>query len=130
MLAGTDRAYDVGDFVAFGSVAADTALASGLIASVTGSSVGLDLSQYNWFAVTLSGNLSLVLANPTVGEGFDVALIQDSAGSRTVTWWAGIKWPGGAAPTLTTAAGAIDVFQFRCVAAGSYYGFIKGQALA
>ena len=36
-------------------------------------------------------------------------LIQDGAGSHTVTWPASVKWPGGTAPTLTTAAGGTDI---------------------
>lgn len=31
-----------------------------------------------------------------------IKLIQDSVGSRTATWPATVKWPGGSAPTLTT----------------------------
>jgi len=36
-------------------------------------------------------------------------LIQGGSGSQTVTWPATVKWPGGTAPTLSTAAGAIDL---------------------
>ena len=39
-------------------------------------------------------------------------LVQDGTGSRTATWPATVKWPGGTAPTLTTAANAIDIIGF------------------
>ena len=39
-------------------------------------------------------------------------LIQDATGSRTVTWPATCKWVGGTAPTLSTAANAVDVISF------------------
>lgn len=37
-----------------------------------------------------------------------LTLIQDATGGRTVTWPATVKWPGGAAPALSTAANARD----------------------
>lgn len=35
---------------------------------------------------------------------YTILLTQDSVGSRTATWPASVKWPGGTAPTLTTTA--------------------------
>ena len=53
-------------------------------------------------------------------DGFFVLkLTQDGVGSRTVTWPASVKWPGGTAPTLSTAAGATDIVRFEKV--GTYY---------
>lgn len=39
-------------------------------------------------------------------------LVQDGTGSRLATWPATVKWPGGVAPTLTTAADSIDIIAF------------------
>jgi hypothetical protein len=39
-------------------------------------------------------------------------VIQDATGSRAVTWPASVKWPSGTAPTLSTAANAIDIVTF------------------
>ena len=39
-------------------------------------------------------------------------LIQDGTGGRTATWPATVKWVGGSAPTLSTAAGAVDIVSF------------------
>ena len=41
-----------------------------------------------------------------------LVLIQDGVGSRTVTWPAIVKWPGGTAPTLSTGANAVDIIKF------------------
>ena len=92
-----------------------------------GSTVTFDLSVTNWHQVTLGGNRTLALSNGTTGQQFTIVLIQDGTGSRTVTWFSGIKWPGGSAPTLTTTASKADVFTFKQTGAGAYYGFVAGQ---
>lgn len=38
-----------------------------------------------------------------------LVLKQDGVGSRTATWPATVMWPGGTAPTLTTAAAGVDI---------------------
>ena len=65
--------------------------------------------------VTLGGNRALTLSNLPSGKVVYLTLeiIQDGTGSRTVTSWPTIKWIGGAAPTLSTTAGAIDLITFR-----------------
>ena len=55
-----------------------------------------------------------------VGQLFALKLKQDGTGSRAVTWFSTIKWPGGTIPTLTTTAGHSDWFCFICTdASGS-----------
>ena len=39
-------------------------------------------------------------------------LKQDGVGSRTATWPGTVDWPGAVAPTLTTAAAAVDIVTF------------------
>jgi hypothetical protein len=103
----------------------------GLITTDTdGSTVTFDLSVSDWHQLTLGGNRTLALANATTGQQFTLILIQDGTGSRTVTWFSTIKWPGGTAPTLTTTAGGIDVFTFKCYGSATFYGFTPGQAMA
>ena len=64
-------------------------------------------------------------------QQFTLIIIQGGSGSYTVTFSGmTIKWPGGAAPTLTTAVGGIDVLTFKQISAGNYYGFVAGAALA
>lgn len=77
----------------------------------------------------LGGNRTLAVVNDQVGQQFTIALTQDGTGSRTVTWWSGIRWPGGTTPTLTTTASKIDVFTFKKIGSGSYLGFPAGLNL-
>lgn len=39
-------------------------------------------------------------------------VVQDGNGNRTATWPATVKWPGGTAPTLSSAPNAIDIVSF------------------
>lgn len=100
-----------------------------LVTATDGSTVTFDLSSGNIQSVTLGGNRTLALSNGTVGQCFILRLIQDGTGSRTVTWFSTIKWPGGSAPTLTTTASKIDVFGFITTSSGNYDAFIIGQNL-
>jgi hypothetical protein len=77
--------------------------------------VTLDLSlktKGNIRSITLGANRTLAISNPTAGQAFAVILKQDGTGSRTVTWWANILWPGATIPTLTTTANRYDMFTF------------------
>lgn len=62
------------------------------------------------------GATGRTLANPTnvrVGQRGRVYLIEDSTGSRTITTWGtSYKFSGSTKPTLTTAANAIDFFDY------------------
>jgi hypothetical protein len=100
-----------------------------LVTVAYASSLVLDLSQSNWFQITLAGNPTLSIINSQVGQQFVLRLIQDGSGSRTVTWFGVLKWPSATPPTLTATAGGIDVFTFKCTAANAYDGFVAGQAM-
>lgn len=65
-------------------------------------------------SVTLGGNRTITApSNIASGQRYTLRVVQDGTGSRTLTWDAAFKWIGGP-PTLSTAAGAIDVFDFYC----------------
>lgn len=106
-----------------------TAHKQNLVTSADGATVTFDLDTSNVFTVTLGGNRTLALSNATTGQAFVVRLVQDGTGSRTVSWFSTIKWPGGTAPTLSTTGGRVDVFGFICTSSGQYDGFIVGQDL-
>lgn len=78
------------------------------------SSTALTLSWNNAPSqkVTLTGNCTFTFSNPIAGESYIIKLVQDGTGSRTVTWPAAVKWPGGVAPTLSTAAASVDLVSF------------------
>jgi len=88
----------------------------------------LDLAVSNEQRITMpAGNITIALSNDTNTKRFIISITQDATGGRTVTWFAGISWAGGAVPTLTTAASKRDVFGFIRTGAGTYDGFIVGN---
>jgi len=94
-----------------------------------GATVTFDLNESNLHEVTLGGDRTLAISNETVGQRFIVKLIQDGTGSRTVTWFSTIKWPGGLVPTLTETGGKADYFSFVVTGTDTYDGFVIGYNL-
>ena len=99
----------------------------GIVTATDGATVTFNCSLGNLQQVTLGGNRTLALSNVGVGQVFMLRLTQDATGTRVPTWFSTIKWAGGSAPTLTTAANKTDIFGFICTSAGNYDGFIVGQ---
>lgn len=97
-------------------------------ASITGATT-LDLSTTNIYNATLTGNTTLTFSNPPAsGTLYSLMIIakQDATGSRIITWPASVKWPNASAPTLSTAANAVDVLNFFTVDGGTtYYGALS-----
>ena len=91
----------------------------------------LDLSDSSRHVITMpAGNITIALSSPTITQPFVVEIVQDSGGSRTVTWFTTIKWIGGAAPTLSTGASKKDTFGFICTSSGNYDGYVLGQGIS
>jgi hypothetical protein len=72
-----------------------------------------DFALNNNFTITLNvAGASRTIANPTnlvAGQSGSLFVIQDSSGSRTITWGSSWDWAGGGtAPTLSTGANAVD----------------------
>ena len=73
----------------------------------------IDWGVGNKFNFTFGAfNETFTFTAPTKPGNFLLKMIQDGVGSRTATWPATVKWPGGTAPTLTTAASSIDIVSF------------------
>ncbi|MBC3906204.1 hypothetical protein [Undibacterium umbellatum] len=65
------------------------------------SGTSIDLEAGELFTKTISSATTLSLAN-VPGSGVAAFMLDlTNGGSATITWWSGIKWPGGTAPTLT-----------------------------
>jgi hypothetical protein len=74
-----------------------------------GATITPDFDANQNFSVTLGGNRTL--ANPSnidAGQTGSIFVVQDGTGSRTLSFGAYWKFPGGIAPTLSTAAAAVD----------------------
>lgn len=94
------------------------------------SSGAFDCDTYSWFRRTLNGtNSTLSVTNDDVDQCFVVEITSD--GSSTYTWWSGIKWEDGTAPTGSGASsGDVMVYGFKVVSAGNYLGLILGEYLS
>jgi hypothetical protein len=74
-----------------------------------GATITPDFDANQNFSVTLGGNRTL--ANPSnidAGQTGSIFVVQDGTGSRTLSFGSYWKFAGGTAPTLSTAAGAVD----------------------
>jgi hypothetical protein len=76
--------------------------------------------------LTLTGNCTFTFPTATAGKSFTMFLKQDATGSRTVTWPASVKWPGGTAPTITATASKADKYVFTADGS-SWVGSNAGQ---
>ena len=63
----------------------------------------IDLSLANYYSKTISGSTTLTVSNvPASGTSASFILDLTDGGSATITWWSGVKWVSGTAPTLTS----------------------------
>lgn len=63
----------------------------------------LSLANGTFQSVTLNGNCTFTMPTATNGKSFILIVTQDATGGRTATFTS-VKWPSGAAPTITTTA--------------------------
>ena len=83
------------------------------------------LGQVATFTFTGTNRAVGAPTNLVNGGFYGLAVIQ-STGNNTLTWNAVFKFPGGTAPTLSTAAGAQDYFVFRSDGTNMY---LQGSSL-
>lgn len=78
--------------------------------------------------VTLGGNRTMnAPTNINEYAAYVLRVVQDATGSRTLAWNSAYKFAGGTAPTLSTAANAVDVFTF--IGGASNVLYCVGQAM-
>lgn len=121
---GTTKAITVANFLA-GVLAGSggvpsAAIAPQVVALTDGASISVNAALGNDFSVTIAGNRTMAApSNPVNGECITFVVAQDSTGSRTLTWTSGAggySFGAGSAPTLSTAAHAVDLVAFRYAA--------------
>jgi hypothetical protein len=65
--------------------------------------------------VTLTGDITTqTLTNVMAGKAGTIAFIQDGSGNHTTVWNSIFKFAGGAQPTLTITAAAVDILTYSC----------------
>jgi len=80
-------------------------------------SVAVNMALGNNFALTLAGNRTLEApTNVTPGQTGHIYLVQDGTGSRTLSFATAYTFVSGTAPTLSTAANAVDLLVYNAQA--------------
>lgn len=111
-----------------------TEIWAGQVGSALGTVVYCQFGS-KWVGVLAAGANALTFSGLNgYGRDLDLLLTQPaSGGPSTVTWPSNVKWPGGTAPTLSTAANATDwvrlVFMPQSVA-GVSGGYFVGHLVA
>ena len=81
-----------------------------VVATQAASAITVNCALSNVFTTTLTANITtLTFSNSNDGQTINWFITQDATGSRTMTWGASVKWPGGTAGVLSTAANAVDL---------------------
>tara|TARA_R100001129_G_scaffold17814_1_gene11445 strand:- start:2822 stop:3907 length:1086 start_codon:yes stop_codon:yes gene_type:complete len=92
-----------------GGLALSGKVGAAITAASDGSTITLDLGANTHQSVTLGGNRTFAApSNQTVGQSGSIFITQDGTGSRTASFNSAFKFVGGTAPTLSTAASAVD----------------------
>lgn len=73
------------------------------------SALDIDCSAGNYFTKTINGASTFTVSNVPASRTFSFTL-ELTHTSGAVTWFSGVEWPGGTAPTLTT--GKTHLFMF------------------
>lgn len=101
------------------------------LAGSGGLSVDCDLGDY--FTLGLSGNVTgwTFLNLPAAGKALSlvVRITQDST-ARTVAWPASFKWSNGAAPSVSSAPGAVDMLAITSFDQGTTWNATLAKAFA
>ena len=92
------------------------AASRGLFTLTDATTIAVDMGAYDNFVVTLGGNRTMGLpTNMTDGQtGSFIILQPGTGGPYTLAYNAAFKFPGGSAPTLSTAANARDRLYYTC----------------
>jgi hypothetical protein len=120
---GTDvQAYDA-DTAKTDVTQTYTAGQRGEITTLTdAATIAVDFADSNNFSVTLGGGRTL--GNPTnqvAGQSGSLFVVQDGTGSRTLAYSSDWEFAGGTAPTLSTAASAVDRIDYIVRASGNIH---------
>jgi len=83
------------------------------IALAVGGTTNIDFSLGEFVVCTFgAGNCTITFSNIPSGKRVSISIVQDSVGSRTLTWPATAKFAAATAPTLSTGASKRDVINF------------------
>jgi hypothetical protein len=71
--------------------------------------LAIDWTKKNKQSITLSSTGTVTFTDPSGPTSLLLKVIQDSTGSRVITWPSSVKWVQGVVPTLSTGGNSIDI---------------------
>lgn len=92
-----------------------------LTATTANGATTIPLATSNRHVLTLTASATLSLTGDADGDSWTL-FVRGQASGYTLTWWSGIKWTGGAAPTIPTTSGRVMPISFTRLASGEYLG--------
>lgn len=96
------------------------------IGNITGATtIDFDV-RGNYISATLTGNVTFTFSNLRVGTTYVLLLSQDGTGGHTITWPAGLRWPGGVTPTFNTTASRVSMVTVTPVSGSIALGSLAG----
>lgn len=112
--------YTVGDLLKTGDKVSGTVVFDEVDDGDSGTADTIDWTLSPKHKSKLTDNVTFTFTEPKGAANLVIKLVQDSTGSRIVTWPSDVNWPGGTAPTLSTAADSEDVISFYYDGAAFY----------
>ena len=106
------------------SFGADSRCAAAVSTLSDGSTITVDLDSGIHHTVTLGGNRTFGDPSSTsnaIGQSGSIFIVQDGTGGRTAAFHSDYKFAGGTAPTLSTAANAVDGLDYVVRAADNVH---------
>ena len=101
---------------ASGGVSLTGGAAANITALTSATTITIDMATACHHSVTLAHNATFAApSNQAIGQSGSIIITQDSSGSRSGTFNTAFKFVGGSAPTLSTAAGAVDRIDYLIV---------------
>lgn len=97
---------------------------------IASGSVAWDAAAAPVAVLTLTEDVTAIaLTGAQPGCSYELTVIQDATGGRTVTWPSAWRWPGGSAPDVSADAGAEDLLMLS-VRSGGVIRAVVAQAFA
>ena len=109
-----------------GPLVIDDSVGATITAATSATTITLDFGASVHHSVTLAHNTTFAdPSNEVAGQSGSIIITQDGTGSRTAAFNSAFKFVGGTAPTLSTAANAVDRVDYLVVAAGNIHAVVS-----
>lgn len=98
---------------------------------IVASQVQINACASNVFRLVLTESVTLLAPNnPISGQTINLIIKQGGSGSYTVSWPSNFLFPGGSAPSLSTAVGSIDIMSCQYDSADDVWYVVPSQSFS